>query len=115
MSVLISWSKGALLTPFLLAFPRSFVCEVIASLGSILSVTTGTIVTIAVGTIVTASTRTLLPVSAGSIRGRAAITSLISRAVAMLAPRTLGAEGSVSLPIPALEVIPLACEEFVGS
>jgi hypothetical protein len=113
--VLISWSKGALLTPFLLAFPRSFVCEVIASLGSILSVTTRTIVTVAARAIVTLSARTLLPVSAGSIRGRAAITPLISRAVATLALGTLEAEGSVSLPIPALEVISLACEEFVGS
>jgi hypothetical protein len=113
--VLISWSKGTLLSPFLLAFPRSFVCEVIASLGSILSLTTRAILTIAAGAIVTVSTGKLLPVSAGSIRGRAAITSLISRAVATLALGTLGAEGSVSLPIPALEVIPLACEELVGS
>lgn len=108
-SVLISWSKGALLTPFLLAFPRSFVCEVVASLGSILSVTTGTIVTI--------SARTLLPVSTRAVGGGSAgaVTVFFPRTCAALAPRTLGAEGSVSLPIPALEVIPLACEEFVGS
>jgi len=108
-SVLISWSKGALLTPFFLAFPCPFVCEVIASLGSILSLTTGTIVTI--------SARTLLPVSTRVVGGGSAgaVTSLSPRTCTTLAPRTLGAEGSVSLPIPALEVIPLACEELVGS
>ena len=88
---------------------RSFVCEVVASLGSILSLTTGTIVTI--------SARTLLPVSTRVVGGGSAgaVTSLSPRTCTTLAPRTLGAEGSVSLPIPALEVIPLACEELVGS
>ena len=91
------------------SLPRSFVCEVIASLGSILSVTTGTIVTI--------SARTLLPVSTGAVTAFSlrTCTTLAPRTVAALASGTLGAEGSVSLPIPALEVIPLACEEFVGS
>jgi len=88
---------------------RSFVCEFVASLGSILSLTTGTIVTI--------SARTLLPVSTRAVGGGSAgaVTALSPRTVAALTSGTLGAEGSVSLPIPALEVIPLASEEFVGS
>jgi hypothetical protein len=116
-SVFISWSKGALLTPFLLAFPRSFVCEVVASLGSILSVTTGTIVTISARTLLPVSTRAVGGGSAGAVTAFSprTCTTLAPRTFAALASGTLGAEGSVSLPIPALEVIPLASEEFVGS